>query len=104
MKNAHPNTINRPGAFVARAVRSALGEGSFDREGAQSFKFGPLLEQAGFARLNGFERREDGDVAVWGSVPRHPAGHVQIFFEGHWFSDYAQQRLNPWPHDAQDSI
>jgi hypothetical protein len=103
MMNARPNTINRSGAFVARAVRSALGEGSFDHEGAQPFEFGPLLKQAGFARLNGFERREDGDVAVWGSVPRHPTGHVQIFFEGHWFSDYAQQQLNPWPHDAYGS-
>jgi hypothetical protein len=103
-ENALPFTIHKSGAFVVKAIVSALGDGNLrHHRDEQPFALGQWLEKVGFVRLNGFERREDGDVAVWSSVPAHIHGHAQIYFQGHWFSDFAQQRVSPWPRGDHGS-
>lgn len=36
------------------------------------------------------------DASVSNSGKEHPHGHVQIFYEGTWYSDFAQQGMNPY--------
>jgi hypothetical protein len=59
-------------------------------------QFGPRLEELGFQLTSKSVQREDGDVAVWSSVPDHDHGHVQVYFDGTWYSDFRQEKLSPW--------
>jgi outer membrane protein assembly factor BamB len=94
--NALPHTTHKDAKFAIRTIRSAIGQfpdRSNDKDPAQ---LGPLLIQAGFKVIQSKGDRENGDVAIWSKHPSHPRGHIQIFNEGKWYADYAQDKLNPW--------
>lgn len=29
-------------------------------------------------------------------APNHPDGHIQGYYNGHWYSDFKQKTPNPW--------
>jgi hypothetical protein len=93
--NAGVRSVYKSAQFVVKAIETA---GVYFPEYSHIVpgKFGPLLESAGFLLLSPKEIRAHGDVAVWSSTRIHSHGHVQIYFEGKWYSDYAQQFLSPW--------
>jgi outer membrane protein assembly factor BamB len=94
--NALSQTVHKDAKFAIRAIRSVLG--SFpDRDHAlRAGDLGPSLLEAGFVEASFYVRREAGDVVIWGATADHPHGHIQIYFEGRWYSDYAQDRFIPW--------
>jgi hypothetical protein len=70
----------------------------------QPAQFGAVLEQYGFQLVATSALREDGDVAVWSSVDHHEHGHVQVYFEGAWYSDFKQNERSPWRHLRGSSV
>jgi hypothetical protein len=99
--NALAKTMHKSGVFVANAIRSA-GLDFPERYDVQPGEFGPLMQGAGFVEISKLYKRMDGDVAVWSVSNKHKHGHVQVYFNDKWFSDFAQERLSPW-YDSRGS-
>jgi hypothetical protein len=93
--NALAKTMHKSGVFVANAIRSA-GLDFPERYDVQPGEFSSLLEQSGFVWISKLYKHMDGDVAVWTISDQHKHGHVQVYFNGKWFSDFAQEHLKPW--------
>jgi len=39
---------------------------------------------------------QDGDVIIWQAIREHTNGHIQIHYNGSWYSDHLQNNKNPW--------
>jgi hypothetical protein len=95
--NALTSTIRKSGLYVGNAIRTAGVDFPVTYgTGTAAGEFGALLLASGFSHISKNEQRKNGDVAVWSIVTMHKHGHVQIFHENKWYSDYEQSSLSPW--------
>jgi hypothetical protein len=82
--------------------------GNLNNRCANAWPLGKLLtlvfKSMGSIMTSKAVQREDGDVAVWSSVPDHDHGHVQVYFDGTWYSDFRQEKLSPWQHLQGSSV
>jgi hypothetical protein len=103
-------STHKPGKAVFAAVMSVLAlwmpfaVPTVWPPAPQPAQFGAVLEQYGFQLVATSALREDGDVAVWSSVDHHEHGHVQVYFEGAWYSDFKQNERSPWRHLRGSSV
>jgi hypothetical protein len=57
--------------------------------------YGPSLTSAGFVVVA--SSPENGDTAIYPAIPDHPSGHMQIYADGGWYSDFRQRDQYPGP-------
>lgn len=39
---------------------------------------------------------QNGDIVIIKDSPNHKHGHIQGYYNGHWYSDFKQKTQNPW--------
>jgi hypothetical protein len=88
------SSVGRCAAAVREAVESAL-DIRIDRTNSAA-DYGPSYERAGFQEIDDNGRYKNGDVMIWGrSGDGEQHGHIQIFHNGTWFSDFEQRDKIP---------
>jgi hypothetical protein len=60
--------------------------------------YGPSLELAGFNVISDDTPLEPGDVRIIQPTRGHPSGHMQMYTENGWMSDFRQR--DEWPGSA----
>ena len=63
-------------------------------------EFGSILMNIGFFVVSG--EPQEGDIGVWSETSSHPNGHVQIFADGAWYSDFKQESRSPWSEEESE--
>lgn len=56
----------------------------------------------GFDRVQ-VSRWQNGDIALIHATNTHPEGHIQVYYEGNWYSDYIQKGFSPY-EDEPDPL
>ncbi|CAJ0801399.1 hypothetical protein LMG7141_03962 [Ralstonia condita] len=83
--NIEPNSVGR----CAEYVRKAIEWGGISLQRTRSAKdYGLSLLAAGFHEAIGSPVK--GDVIVIQPAPGHPHGHMAIYDDSHWISDFKQ--------------
>lgn len=54
------------------------------------------MTNCGYYPVNANGNFQNGDVAIFGSCGTHSSGHLQIYYEGGWYSDFCQKGF--WPY------
>lgn len=54
------------------------------------------MVKAGFKKEEEVKEYKNGDVMVIGDEPGHQHGHVQVYNDGKWYSDFKQKTPYPW--------
>ncbi len=104
----------RPRGQCARAVRETIERtlGSFSylifkiqfisksvgfplRRTQHARNYGPSLEAAGFSVISNDTPLQPGDVRIIERTHGHPSGHMQMYTDNGWMSDFRQQ--DEWP-------
>jgi hypothetical protein len=120
LQSSMVNVSKKAQAAAAKASARALGKSAgkcarYVREALQSagYKFTPqpsaymyhtkgILAGMGFTQMSPDTPEAPGDVIVWGPIPGHPHGHIQIYDGKTWVSDFRHRRdLSPYgqsPH------
>lgn len=120
LQSSMVNVSKKAQAAAAKASARALGKSAgkcarYVREALQSagYKFTPqpsaymyhtkgILASMGFTQMSPDTPEAPGDVIVWGPIPGHPHGHIQIYDGKTWVSDFRHRRdLSPYgqsPH------
>lgn len=120
LQSSMVNVSKKAQAAAAKASARALGKSrglcaKYVREALQSagYKFTPqksaymyhtkgILAGMGFTQMSPDTPEAPGDVIVWGPIPGHPHGHIQIYDGKTWVSDFRHRRdLSPYgqsPH------
>ena len=120
LQSSMVNVSKKAQAAAAKASARALGKSAgkcarYVREALQSagYKFTPqpsaymyhtkgILAGMGFTQMSPDTPEAPGDVIVWGPIPGHPHGHIQIYDGKTWVSDFRHKRdLSPYgqsPH------
>jgi hypothetical protein len=78
---------------IERAYKSVTGTNKSVQRTLSAKDYGPNLKLFGFQVVPG--PAEEGDVAIFNSVPNHPHGHIQIFTDKGWVSDFTQKSIYP---------
>lgn len=102
---ASARALGRSAGKCARYVREALQAAGYKftpQPSAYMYHTNGILTKMGFTKLPEGTPEAPGDVIVWGPIPGHPHGHIQIFDGKDWVSDFKHSRdLRPYgksPH------
>ncbi|CAF0929706.1 unnamed protein product [Didymodactylos carnosus] len=94
-KLAESKSTGRCAAVSREAIEQALGISIPRTNSAKDY--GPKLEAVGFREVTDGQNRP-GDVRVIQSIEGHPHGHMQIYTNKGWMSDFKQR--DEWPGEA----
>lgn len=56
---------------------------------------GAWLKSVGFETKTASDYK-NGDVMIINSDAKHQHGHIQVYYNGKWYSDFKQKTANPW--------
>ena len=82
------------GSYVATALQKA--GYPMPAKGNHAYSYMAKLPAMGFTRIDDTGRYKDGDVMVYPKNSQHDNGHVQIYSNGNWVSDWVQNTIYPW--------
>ena len=104
-QNVLPKSQYKSAKYVRKAIESALNV-TYPQTVANAKDMGPVLISLGFKKRINYNSSSyiDGDVVVWsaGTKGYHVSGHVQIYYNTKWYSDFKQKSFCPW-NNAQKS-
>jgi RHS repeat-associated protein len=84
------NEGNLPTRFCAREIIYALAKGGITVSG-HAWQLGNEISRKGFYQLSTNDYSpQNGDITVFDINNDHPYGHVQMFCNGQWISDFKQ--------------
>lgn len=102
---ASSRALRSSAGLCAKYVREALQSAGYKitpQKSAYMYHTNGILTKAGFTKLPNGTPEVAGDVLVWGPIPGHPHGHIQIFDGKDWVSDFKHRRdlrpYGPSPH------
>jgi hypothetical protein len=87
--------------YVRIAIEAAM-KRNYPPHPVAACEQGPILEQLGFRNIS--TPSQNGDITVYSCVPAHKYGHIQVLYEGKWFSDFAQKSDMPWLVGKKGSV
>ena len=83
--------------YVRAAIQRARGEEEKGANIGSAKDFGPWLLSKGYSRVNRrHQEAQNGDVAILNATNKHPHGHIAIYCDGTWYSDFRQRNFNIW--------
>lgn len=94
--NAQSRSQGQCAAYVRRGMEA--GGAAMSRRPVAAADYGETLVREGFRGLdpNGYVPKP-GDVAVYGRLPGHDYGHIQMYNGTQWVSDFLQRSIVPGP-------
>jgi len=78
-------------AVVRQAVEAATGQTMVRPSSTSAKDYGPSFQGIGFVTLPEGTSPQAGDVRIYDAIPGHPHGHVQVFTDNGWKSDFNQR-------------
>ena len=87
-KHAQERSIKRCAGYVRLAMQNGGGIYlvGWPQRACDYFEFLPVL---GFEEVN--EPYQNGDIAVFDATENHIFGHIAIYYNGKWYSDFKQR-------------
>lgn len=82
-------------AVVSKAIEDGLGVLLKRPESTKAADYGDALTGAGFSALDEQASYLNGDVVIFQPDVTDSAGHMQMYVDGHWYSDTQQPRFLP---------
>jgi len=109
VRRARPDSIGKCATYVREAFGLAgITVHVLPTKPGEGRLYGPQYESAGFVAVaQGVVQTRDstadgyspevGDVAIFQGNAAHGAGHVELYTQSGWVSDYKQYHFVPWP-------